>query len=126
MRHKRTVPRPLPAHAVALFWSLTVVLVLTAPGGLQAAEPPAGFEGPADSMSLPGMVSEIPDAPWTPEADPCACLQQLRGCLIAATINLSRCVASVPVGDVFCWLKYELDVLICIQQADVCASTCIP
>jgi hypothetical protein len=80
-------------------------------------------ERPAELIEL---LTQTPEEPWAPESDPCSCLSQLRGCLLAATLNLGRCVAATPVSDLLCYVKYELDVLLCIHQAENCATTCIP
>lgn len=118
MRHAHSTPRRLPIP-------LILVLLLTAvlPGSRLAAE---AEQRPLDLDQLADLLNEPPGQPWNPEGDPCACLQQLRGCLLAATLNLGRCVVRLPVGDTLCYVKYEIEVLLCIYQADNCASVCIP
>jgi hypothetical protein len=82
--------------------------------------PATGLAAPAEERpaELIDLLSRAPAEPWAPESDPCSCLAQLRGCLLAATFNLARCVATNPVGDALCYIKYELDVLLCIYQAE--------
>lgn len=110
-----TVPR-LPIHVLTL-----CVLLLPTAGLATVGEEPSG-----ELAAVVELLGEAPERPWVPEADPCGCLLQLRSCLFAATLSLGRCVTSLPVGDALCYIKYELDIVLCIQQADNCASTCIP
>lgn len=103
----------LPVHLMSLVLLLLPAAALAAPADERPAE-------------LIEFLTRAPEEPWAPEGDPCSCLTQLRGCLLAATLNLGRCVATSPVSDVLCYIKYEIDVLLCIHQADNCATTCIP
>ncbi len=60
--------------------------------------------------------------------DECGCLGGLRGCLIGAAVNLDGCLRDAPgtPRETFCYLKFELDVLLCLEQAGVCQLTCLP
>jgi hypothetical protein len=60
--------------------------------------------------------------------DPCGCLGGLRGCLIAAAVNLDGCLRDAPSGaqETLCYLKFELDVLLCLERAGTCQLSCVP
>ena len=106
-------------HLLSRALPFALLLVMAPPATAHVT----GFEVPAPDLLA--LIEESPDPAWRPEADPCACLAQLRGCLMAATISLGQCIATLPV-DVLCYVKFELDVLLCLQQAETCASTCVP
>lgn len=60
--------------------------------------------------------------------DPCGCLRALRVCLITAAASLDGCLSDAPnpTRETLCYLKFELDVLLCLEQAGVCQLTCLP
>ncbi len=61
-------------------------------------------------------------------ADPCSCLRELRACLISAYRSLGRCLshAHTPARQALCYLKFELDVVLCLERAGACELTCVP
>lgn len=78
--------------------------------------------------SLVEIESPIPVEPIRPGVDPCGCLREVRACLIGASLDLGRCLsrAQTPARRALCYLKFEIEVLLCIQRAAVCEHTCVP
>lgn len=90
-------------------------------GGLPAVASNAGWPEPFEPTAL-----TLFDAPQGPES--CGCLNELRACLLAAAVNLARCLddARSPARETLCYLKAELDVVLCLERAAVCQLTCLP
>lgn len=71
---------------------------------------------------------EIPGEPAGFSFDSCSCLHELRSCLVRASLNLGRCLgqAHSPARQALCYLKFELDILLCLDRAASCELTCVP
>ncbi len=70
----------------------------------------------------------VPGGPAPLASDPCSCARELRSCLITATINLGRCLGQAfnPARQTLCYIKFELDVVLCLDRAATCDQTCVP
>ncbi len=110
---------PRTTHRASIVF---VLLFAVAHAGWATQEWRAPSE-PLDEIELLGPGESI-----RPGVDPCGCLRDLRSCLIASSLKLGRCLsrAHTPARQALCYLKFELDVLLCLDRAGVCELTCVP
>ena len=102
---------------------LLVTLLAGAPlaaSQVGAWRPPPGGAGSVEVLAL--------ERPASLGHDACGCVRELRICLVAASVSLGRCLAGAtyPAREVLCYLKFDLDVVLCLERVATCQLTCSP
>ena len=121
MRLLRRTPARTPAPVVR---HLMVGVTL----GLISLAVPAGATDRHWPDPLDFSREVLVGAPESLAGDACGCLRELQACLLGALVGQQQCLerAPNPAREALCYLKLEIDLLLCVEQAASCELTCVP